>query len=300
MRNRWAVFCAVLALIGCGKKKEELPALEDVEALRTKYAAYHDASAADVGAREGFVADQCDDLLFTGLRSLVAPETDLTKAQLAPGEWTRRRVAMPECYPDHSASRISRDMLLGVAWWAHVTGQKGAAADIVGYADANEGIMGPGLTSRTQIRAQLYGTFAKLAGLKKPEAAIPLVVTGLELGFERHLAAWHLLLRARLNGGMDEGYVWWLRKMADAEPGNALFAFLVARYDSGDYAKTLAILLDETHWPADRLPTNVNHCTPWVWEHDAAEKAWAPCEKDAQWSGSDWLVVARLVLDAAG
>jgi len=292
--------------LSCGKKKEELPVDVDVSGIAAQLSDYERWGADLTSVREGFVTDECDDTLFTGLRASFVATVNLQLAESAPGEWHRRRLTLPECFPGHSASMVSRDMLLGVAWWAWRTDRKDVARDVVLYADAHGGVMGPGEPSRTAIRAPLYGTFAKIAGLTRVETHVPVTVSGAETGYERHVAAWHLHLRARLNGGMEDGYHWWLRKQADTQPSNALYAFLAARYVTGDYAPVVAALQDARHWPRDRLPSSAEHCTPWLWEQEEGSTSWSPCQESGEpapvvtWTGSEWAVVARMLLDAAG
>lgn len=302
-----ALASVLTACSACGKKQDEKPVDVDVGEVAAKLSDYVAWGAAATSARQGFLADECDDVLFTGLRGSFVATVDLQLAELAPGEWTRRRKEAGECYPAHSASRFSRDMALGVGWWADTNGKQRVARDLVDYLDRNDGRLGPGDATRTAVRPPLYGTLAKVAGLSRPESMVPVTVSGLEVGYERHVASWHLALRARLNGGLENGYHWWLRRQAEQQPGNALYQFFLARFVTGRYEPVVAALMREDHFPRGRLPTSQEHCAPWLWEHEEGGASWQPCKLESgepdpvirTWTGSEWAVVAKLLVDAA-
>lgn len=296
-----ALLVALAIVAGCGRRKE--PKEDEVGVkpdLAAKFMLYSTLS----NTNGAWLFGDCDATLKEGLRGTYA-STDLQEAEKEPGEWFRRPLSLGDCYemrhPDGSrlsASRISRDMLLGVGWWAWSNGRPDVARSVVEYADANGDIMGPGVITRTDIRAQLKATFLKIAGSDRLDSHTPIVVSGTEKDFGRHLAAQHLFLRAEVTGGMPEGYSWWLRQQAEEQPSNPLYALLVARYLTGDYETVKRLLMDETHWPNDRLPTSAEHCSDWLIQRDMGSD-WEPCpdhaENPRRWSGSDWLFVASWI-----
>lgn len=68
----------------------------------------------------GFVlTEHCDSTFFSGLLGASGYQVDMTAAEVGPGQWLRRPTSYPECWGcGKSRSTISRDMLLGVYWWA--------------------------------------------------------------------------------------------------------------------------------------------------------------------------------------
>lgn len=256
-----------------------------------KFEFYKDRTAAMLAPRHGWISDlDCDNTLVSGLSGTVIP-CDLERALISKGEWTRRDLAFGDCYQDGSGSRISRDMLLGVAWWAWRMKRPDIARDVLDYYEAHGGWMGPGDASRSNLRHQLRDTFRLIAG-EKVEFPDPIVLTFFEEGYERHLGALHLLLRSEILGHISTVNALWGAWMAFEQPQNPLFALLVARFITGDYGPFYALLLDPTYWPPGQLPT---FCHIWMLGKDYEKGNWTErCA--AQRPGSDWLFVGQFGL----
>lgn len=306
--RRIGVLALCFLAAACGKKKDEKEANVDLSELQAKYDDYMTWSNELTQERGGWVTDGCDDTLKTGLRGTYDERIDLTLALRSPGEWTRRRISLGDCYELRgetgerlSKSRTSRDMALGAAAWMLTHKRTDLAKDVLDYVDHHGGLLGDGDESRTRISPPLYATYLKIAGRKQIEESIPVAVGG-EIGFERHLSAWHLLIRADAEGGMREGYNGWIKDAADLQPQNPLFQYMKAAFVTGDFAPFLAAAMDERYFPRDHLPTSEQVCDDWVIQRDMG-KDWAPCLNDdgtpapfKQYTGSDWLAVVHRVL----
>lgn len=303
MRVVGALLLGLFVATGCGKKTGEKKPDVDLEPVRAKFADYLKWSDDLLAPQEHWVSDTCDDVLFTGLRGLYDDAVDLTKGLKSPGEWTRRRLSSGDCFelknPDGnplSASRTSRDMITGVAMWALHRDRKQLACDIVDYTEHHSGRLGDGDFLRSDVRPPLYVTLLKICGRKVP-LDVPVTVGG-ELGFERHIAAWHVIARADVEGGLSaEPYHAWIKANAENQPQNPLHQWMRAAYVTGEFQPVVDSLMDERYWPRDHLPTSANFCDPFVIQRDAGAD-WEACKDPAtkQWSGSDWLAVAYLLL----
>ncbi|MFA5999970.1 MAG: hypothetical protein WC783_03270, partial [Candidatus Paceibacterota bacterium] len=110
----------------------------------------------------GFIESQkCDSLIFTSLVGCL-PEVNVDiKAAFdsKTGTWQRRPIERP-CYPAHSKSTISRDQLLGLAWYTFYNKKLDISEQIVKYAINHAGYMGKGSLSRINIRPSLLATYA--------------------------------------------------------------------------------------------------------------------------------------------
>lgn len=299
----WWLACVVVALYmalsGCGYHEDAKSPEGESPSLAEKYELYLKLNYQLLESRSGWVTKGCDSLLFTGLRGTYAP-VDLTTAKLTPGRWTRRNLAWGDCWPDGSDSQISRDMLLGLGHWILANGRPDLAQEVVDYADRYDGIMGAGDPWRTNIRKPLKATFRLLAGHEDSSTLWPIVVSGAEQGYTRHVAAWHLDLRGKLHGGLGDGYHWWIKEQAREQPQNPLYSFLKARYVTGNFAPVRKDLMNERFWPDGRLPSTKEVCEPWVIQRDRSDDAWEPCPKekpDHSWTGSAWLAIACRVLE---
>jgi len=214
--------------------------------------------------------------------------------------WHRRPLEL-QCYPDHSDSTISRDMLLGLAWYAYFNKRLDISEQVIKYALSHWCIMGKAKNwkvklSRCFMTPGLLATFAwisfRLGGPSRGWLRwIPIWISGNESGFEAHLSVTHALLRRRLCGRDDNRRA--LMQHAKRQPHNPLFMYAVDQYRAA--AK---ILLDRKYWPHDKLPTNHDRKSSWLPQRDFGPD-WAPDTKNPEitHSGGDLLFCAALLLN---
>jgi len=122
----------------------------------------------------GFIySDDCDSLLFTSLIGCVpGVSLHIDAARSAKSSMWERRPCDKPCYPAHSKSSISRDMLLGLCWYAYHNKRLDITEHVIKYALNNYLIMGEGVISRTFMTPALLSTFAwasyKMGGPSRP------------------------------------------------------------------------------------------------------------------------------------
>lgn len=303
MNYAWAVLLCLL--VGCGDDKEPKDPLTPAESVAVKYGLYLELSTEKLSVLDNWVDKNCDSFLFSGLRSAYS-FVNLEDGFLGKGKIGRRNHKMfSNCLTTgESASTGSQDGLLGLAEFALTHNRKDLVADVLDYVKVH-GSVGDGDPGRTTVNPDVMGTMAQIAGKDIWQTKLPVAV-GPVTGFRRHLMAMHLHMRAKQRGGMQAGvYHDWLREQEGLQPRNPLYSLLVARYITGDYEKTYALLMDETFWPNDRLPTGREFCGgEWVTQRDAGD-SWKPCKDEdpdssKEWSGSDWLYVACYALGRCG
>lgn len=250
----------------------------------------------------GFImATHCDAVLFSGLVGCVpGVKVDLDKAfDKATGQWHRRPCDKP-CYPAHSASTISRDMLLGILYFAYFQKRLDISEQIIKYALNNFGIMGQAkdlktLLGRCLISPGLLGTAAwisyKLGGPSRPWLRLlPVSPSKHVVGFQAHLTVLHILLRNKLTN--KNNYKEVLAYHYKRQPNNPLFAL-----GAGDYNAAESILNDSSLWPEDRLPTNRDRAEGWIIQRDYGPN-WKPDLDDTNiimHSGGDYLFLKFLL-----
>lgn len=299
MRSLILFGCLLTALTGCGffskhdhKASDPLgrTQLQRLDDLAGVYAA-NGQKAEDA---QGFVHATCDGLLFTGLYDALAGKTDIMKAQgPTPGQWFR--------HPDHAgcSNDISRDMLIGLAFWAWEAGAGKVAQDVVDYAKAHNMKMGEGPVDVVTMSPELLDTFYKISrafgGADDP--ALDTASTQLRLnqqdlqltsplpsGFLGHLLVLHELLRAQIYGGASSYQLDVFKGKAGDQQKNALFQAAYHLYTDGDQQLVYEILDDETLFPTADLPTAGLRCEEYLWQRDenrAAGGDWAPCDVPA-------------------
>lgn len=302
MKFALATLLLFLSLLGCGPKtdaKSTTHSVEEREAVAAKASLYLSLGST-VQDSDGFVmSEACDSLLFSGLYGAAGGVVSIDAARDEKGAWHRRPLALGECFGDGSKSTISRDMFLGLLWYILEYQRLDLAEELFAYGLEHDWVMGEGDVSRIYFTPGLQATLAeliyKLGGKDRPAyRAIPQSYP-FNTGFAAHLDVLHILLRAELTGSVEKKGKEVLKYNALRSPRNALFSYAWHRYSDGDQSSTYALLLDETLWPADRLPTAKDRCEGWITQRDEGSD-WEPCEEDVTHSGGDFLFVARLLL----
>ena len=259
--------------------------------------------------KSGFIlTEKCDSLLFSGLiGSLPELDVDITEAyNRSTRLWKRRPLYYEPCYPNHSKSTISRDMLLGLAWYSWFNKRKDIADNIIKTTFEHWGIVGKqksleGL-SRVIMSPTLLSTFAwisyKLGGPSRPLLRFPPAIVGYKLeGYRAHLAVLHALLRIKIqkvDTGLPIMHNFYYKAFdyhQKRQPQNPLYAAA-----SCNNALAIDILLDETLWPSDRLPTTLDRKSSWLLQKDYGD-SWKPEKSWVEHTGGDFLFAAALVLN---
>lgn len=250
----------------------------------------------------GFIESrECDSLLFSSLIGCVpGVRVNIDAAMKKPGQWLRRPAVYPECFAcGRSKSSISRDMLLGLAWFAYFNKRLDISEGVIKYAISHGMVMGEGVLSRTLMTPSLLATFAwvsyKLGGPSRWWLRwIPADFGAKVDGYQAHLQALHIILRKKLRGAWSSRDRKTMGRLADDQPMNPLFQLAAIRN-----AREVEDLLScEQWWPKDRLPTSADRSSPWLPER-AYGKDWKPSSKaERVHSGGDYLFLKWLLSTA--
>jgi hypothetical protein len=274
----------ILLIVSCAKQK----------AKDTKQRSPEVAVKAELykSLHKGWAHDKCDSLGFTALCKLSGgcSEADIMQAEAEPGRWYRS----PEhdCYDlGQSKSDISKDMLMMLFPYLYATGDKQNLREIYEYGKSNGNVMGRGPISRTFMTPPMVFLLQRLIGINVSEFHNSSKEVA-KAGYEKHLDAIDLLTKGMLGGGLDQIQYEEIRKYADANPKNALFVSLYRKYRDGNQQQTIDILLDESLFPSDRLPTSADRCEEYLWQRDNNPSDWGPCDKGQIHDGVDFLIAA--------
>lgn len=268
--------------------------------LRSKLTIYKDLIKSHQD-RWGFVeTDHCDATLWSGLLGASGVEVQLYRATdpRRPGRWYRRSVDYPECWEcAKSRSTISKDMLLGVMYWAVATKKLHILEDLWNYGNSRSWVMGSGrydgidslmnplwISTLAQAIYVLGGADHSWWRSVKPYYAKA-------DGFAAHLNVLIILLRKDLGlyGKAEQEILEYHKKR---QPKNALFQLAAGNVE---VAETL--LLNEKWWPADRLPTSYDRSESWLFQRDYGSD-WKPDDSSVvvEHSGADFIFAANLLL----
>lgn len=296
----------LLALIylisSCGmfQPKDDSTSPDEKALLKSKAALYLDLSKSETD-QDGFVLwYECDSLIFSGLYGVGGGQVNITAARDSNGMWHRRSLNQPECYNGQDGSTISRDMMLGVMWYAWREKRLDIAEELFDYGQSHDWVMGQGDISRIYFTPGLQATLAEIIYRLGGEdhytfRNIPQVYSQ-NTGYAAHLDMLHILLRAEMTGSINTSARNIIEYNYQRVPGNAFYSFIHHKFSDGNQSESIQILLNQRHFPSDHLPTNENHCEFYLWQRDLG-KDWEPCADKKTHSGADLLFVSKLILD---
>lgn len=195
-------------------------------------------------------------------------------------------------------STISRDMLLGLAYYCYYQKKPEIALKVIMGAAKSFGQMGKGDPFRTGIRPLLFITFCLILykiGGRKYKFLKPLTLlsyfpaSGKLSGYQSHLEVLHILLRRDIIGiGNKQKQA--LISYSQRQPQNPLFQYAVGRKDRAE-----AILMNNRLWPESRLPTSKERSEEWLIQRDNG-KDWKPDSRKTKYhNGADFLFMHWLI-----
>lgn len=275
----------ILALAACSKHEPKPPTVVNsaIVAKAELYKSLHKGWAHGGG---------CDSLGFTALCRLSGGcgEANILEAESSsePGRWYRN--ASQTCFDEgKSASDISKDMFAMLLPYLYSTGDQTNLQEIYAYGKAKGWVMGRGPVSRTIITPPMIYMLQLM--INKVE---PIEPKKAKAGYEKHLDTISFYSQTLYKNGMDLTDYEVLRQYVEESPRNALMQSLYHKYKDGNQAAAIAILIDESLFPSDRLPTAKDRCEEYLWQRDenTAAKDWQPCDKDIVFDGVDFLFAA--------
>jgi len=281
------IILSVMLFSSCGKHEAKKPHGVDlaVVAKASLYKSLH----------KGWAHSKCDSLGFTALGKLAGGMSDVTitdaEAVAEPGRWYRS--PEQDCFDlGQSASDISKDMLVMLLPYLFASGDQANLKEMYQYGKSKGWVMGRGPISRTIITPPIIYKLQVMINKVEPVSVPVEILSVAKAGFEKHLDVINWMTEALVNGGLSTSDYEQLRQYSEAEPRNALMSALYHKFKDGDQTLTLEILLDETLFPKDRLPTPRDRCEEYLWQRDSAPKDWAPCDKEGTHDGVDFLIAA--------
>ena len=262
----------ILALTSCGKHNPVETKLFSND-VRSKAALYKSLNTQ-------WSHGKCDSLGFTALCKISGgcQDADIFLAE-DDGMWYR--TPDHKCYDaGESKSDFSKDMMVMLLPYLYSTGNIDAIKRIKSYGKSHNWVFGRGPISRTLMTPPIIAMIYKMTGDGRAV-----------LDFEKHLDMVWAITTSLVLGVMPESQFKKIEAMAEDQPRNALAQALMHKYSDGDQAAAIAILLDETIFPIDRLPSARDRCEPYIWQRDTGPD-WAPCDSDLTHDGIDFLFAA--------
>lgn len=298
-------------LLSCSKPHNKAVAtvssLDDVLKKRDFYV----EQASKLVDESGWLDFECDALLFNSIAAFSGFPVDPTLARQADGKWLRH--PKRSCYPEGSKSSISKDMFNGLMLWAFANGRADVLQQVYDYGDANDWIMGEAVDFATlmsrvafaptmvyRLKVMIDALNPSLMGVVIDSTDEGIII--LRQNFEAHLHIVTILQNYLINKAITDGELAVLKAYTELEPNNALFHAMYGKF-TGDQSKAIKLLMDETHFPNDSLPTSKNHCASYLWQEGELEYTdhlkeffeWKPCPQNKTHSGVDFMFVTKIM-----
>jgi len=299
-------FLICASCVGCGYfgKKDNKPqdTIQPLEELRKKAALYTKLTR-ELEDKDGVLSHfRCDSLLFQSIYEVSTDgDLDLTLYEGAPGQWFRTKAH--DCIlwngskfvSNGSTTTISRDQIIGLLTWIWDRQDLEMLKRLVAFGRKAEPRwwMGQGLNviereSRTNLRGPLLGTMMqmlyKLGGEDDPARKFPYGPTGKKNGYQQHLEVTHTYLRGQIFGGVSDLELTALKRAAERHPTNAVYSGVYHYFKDGDQTNAIKMLEDESLFPTNRLPTEKDRCSDYIFQRDddrddpdPDKDDWKPC-----------------------
>lgn len=280
------------------------PAPTKLEQLETKYELYLELAKEKEDENGAIITEHCDSLLWSSLYAFSGGTVEIDSFRRE-NKWFRRPTK--DCYPDNSASTISRDQLTGLLFAILVNDRLDLAYGVLEYAEKNRFIMGEGDLARTHMTQNmlgLYGRLVKFLGGYSKYSLYPVYLPPGTDNYHAHLQILHIILLDIMENRLDSNKIARVKEHYKRNPDNALFAIVYNKYVGGAPTAVLETLLDEKLFPARRLPTPQDRCGFYLFQYSKNKTAhtgtgtqWESCNSREDFTGVDFLFAAKLYLD---
>jgi hypothetical protein len=251
--------------------------INDIQKLQEKLSFY---CSQDIDPYK--LVDRCDGLTFLGLYDAYCKRIDIYAHEYPAGQWHR---SIKPCYPKDSRSEISFESQLGAihACWAR---QDAACFKrMLKYAEAHDWILGEGPEEYTKLNELSFlikraiTNLDKLAALTYDEAESKTLLDRLK-GYRGKVITDYVSIKGKIYGYVNSAELALVKLALDKDPENPIYRVLYAKYEDGhgdDFNFAVTKLLDETVYPADKLPGHLGQID-WGDEMGQAVYAWMVSE----------------------
>jgi len=266
----------LILLASCGAPNKGVSTSSPLDEVKAKRDLYIELAKEEVD-EYGWLSPRCDGLLFNSLAAFSGFPVDPLLSEISPGEWERHP---SKCFRNGSKSSISRDMFRGLLLWLYSEKKLDKIREIKDYCDNHQVAGGLGCAMGEAVDEESYwGRVVMTPGMRwqiNRALKISSPVSSAKGDFEAHLDALRIFLDYKIDGGLSNADVKTLENYADNSPRNALYRILANKFTSSDQSQAISILLDEKLFPSNRLPTDSDHYTHYLWQRDDNED-WLPC-----------------------
>jgi len=303
-----------LIIISCSKKHyKQDHTIAIPEVLNDKASVYCERAYQHYKS-DGYVHHKCDSVGFTSLYARACQHLDIDLTKFEDSQGKLYRDPNHSCFPHDSKAESSKDMTLmrmTAAWYLK---DLSWVKRFLGFVEKNNYKFCEAVDKKTELStcvlsysllSLLYDMRDKLNNLPtkyNPDDIENENILGLHnssdsvldelaksinyVGYRAHLAVLKIDLAGSIYGYVSSSQRSLLQKLAEREPLNGLYQMAWAKWGDGTFGQAFDALLDESHFPLDRLPNNhEHHCTKYLYQRDMLKDGlpnpdWMPCPND--------------------
>jgi hypothetical protein len=297
------IFLLFLYNYACAAPVQKPEPPTEAERLREKRDLYCELSK-PLFKERGHVVSKCDGALFAALHAVGCGFPDVNRWQADTGQIFRsleRDCFIPPATKNGANAEASKDMLQGWLLRQIQLDDPKPVRSFLRFAHDGGGYFCKAIDLQTRIsKCLLPPTTAFLmrvfSGVAKPfKVENDASFTTPE--YTKHLKIIRKLQIAMVYGRVSKTDLRQVRSIAEAQPNNALYQATLAVLSNGDITPAYDLLLNESHWPADALPTSANHCSDYLYQRAEDPGDWEPCpERNETYFGTDFIFAATVAL----
>jgi len=187
-------------------------------------------------------------------------------------------------------------MFAGIMLCLHAEDRGERLQEIYQFGEEHDWMMGEGSVDRVYFTPNFQNTLAELTG--NEWSSVPEFWLDPIKDHQRHVVALNFILRGEAAGKAPKDGLVVIEKFFEEEPKNALYSYIVHRYNDGDQTKTIKILNEL--FPKGRMPESKDWCGSWLWERSSENSNWLPCEERETHTGGELIFLAKLLENAQG
>lgn len=264
------------------------------------------------------IEKQCDAALFTSLHGLMCDYVDPSVFELPDTGKLCRRPGCT-CWDNQDAgngetsdSGFSKDNAAGVQAYYSAFPDKALAVRVQDYGVKNNWtvcsakdavvlagkcIMSPKIIYRW-AEIEKKASRIELEGYENEPEEDQSILNLAKVDFKAHVQVVGIITEMNLYRGISNKSLQVIKDQAAREPNNLIYQAFNAKFIEKNEAEVRDMLLAK--FPSDRLPTNEDWCTPYLYQRDeyllgVKNPDWLPCEKKKTHTATEYLVASYIL-----
>lgn len=248
-----------------------------------------------VADKLGWIGPKCDSLFYTALMTASGgayAKVELGEDKTQPGKWYRDN--LHECFSNRvfgktpsATSTIDEANFLGLLFWAQQKREAKKLENIIVYSELSNWQVGEAIDPETawvdtKIKTNLQSTVFlvrdTVAGRAAAKDQWQLYDTD-SIGTKAFNEGLEIYMRIVANKKATKEEKNWFKFHHNRQPKNPFYAAVYGVLENTRKNQAVDILMDESVFPSDRLPSSANRCADFILNVDSNDPSMKPCSK---------------------